>query len=181
MQQAVLVHFPDVDAVYNFTHRDPDVYFTRECYELFVESVKRAFASLSRPHCPLSLTSPVDFDDLRLSKQEREWLAKACPYFKEEYLVYLAQYRFKSDQVIATFHPKKDDPRLGRLQVEVTGPWHETILWEVPLMAVLSEIYFTTADTDWSYDGQEGVYRSSPPSPTVMCAGDIWCCSAILT
>ena len=41
MQQAVLIHFPNVDAVYHFTHRDPDVYFTRECYELFVESVKR--------------------------------------------------------------------------------------------------------------------------------------------
>ena len=40
MQQAVLTHFPNIDAVYNFTHRDPNVYFTRECYELFVESVK---------------------------------------------------------------------------------------------------------------------------------------------
>ena len=100
---------------------------------------------------------PVDFDDLRLSKQEREWLAQACPFFKDEYLVYLAQYRFKPEQVTATFHPKKDDPRLGRLQIEATGPWHETILWEVPLMAALSELFFTTVDTDWSYDGQEGM------------------------
>lgn len=43
MQQAVLRHFPDVEATYSFTHRDPDVYFTRECYNLFVESVKRTF------------------------------------------------------------------------------------------------------------------------------------------
>ena len=41
MQQAVLQHFPDVDAVYKFTHRDSDVYFTRECFDLFVESIKR--------------------------------------------------------------------------------------------------------------------------------------------
>lgn len=40
MQQAVLRHFPDVPATYKFTHRDKDVYFTRNCYELFVASVK---------------------------------------------------------------------------------------------------------------------------------------------
>lgn len=26
-------------------------------------------------------------------------------------------------------------------------------------MAVLSELYFKTADTDWTYDGQQGSYR----------------------
>ena len=46
MQQAVLVHFPNVDSVYHFTHRDTDVFFTRECYELFVESVQRTFDHL---------------------------------------------------------------------------------------------------------------------------------------
>ena len=114
------------------------------------------------PLTPLSRPSPVGFGDLRLSKQEREWLAKACPYFKEEYLVYLAQYRFKPEQVTATFYPKKDDPSLGRLHIEAAGPWHETILWEVPLMACLSEIYFTTVDKDWSYEGQEGALNVMP-------------------
>jgi len=33
--------------------------------------------------------------------------------------------------------------------------WLETILWEVPLMACLSEIYFRYADQDWDYTGQE--------------------------
>ena len=40
--------------------------------------------------------------------------------------------------------------------MSATGPWVETILWEVPLMACLSEMYFLTTDTDWNYDGQEG-------------------------
>jgi nicotinate phosphoribosyltransferase len=41
MQQAVLEHFPTVQAKYKFTHRDKDIYFSRECFDLFVESVKR--------------------------------------------------------------------------------------------------------------------------------------------
>lgn len=40
--------------------------------------------------------------------------------------------------------------------MEASGPWVETIFWEVPLMACLSETFFQTTDTDWSYDGQAG-------------------------
>ncbi|EKM52890.1 uncharacterized protein PHACADRAFT_100657 [Phanerochaete carnosa HHB-10118-sp] len=154
MQQAVLRYFPEVQATYRFTHRDKDIYFSRECYELFVESVKH-------------------FDELGLTDPEHVWLAKACPYFSAEYLNYLAKFRFKPEQVKVTFHPKdpsapvsryqppphEDGTRgrdeLGKIEIEATGPWHETILWEVPLMACLSELFFTTVDTDWSYDGQE--------------------------
>ncbi len=40
--------------------------------------------------------------------------------------------------------------------MEASGPWAEAILWEVPLMATLSEIYYITVDKDWSNDGQAG-------------------------
>ena len=46
MQQAVLKHFPEVQAVYKFTHRDNDVCFSRPCYDLFVESISRESASV---------------------------------------------------------------------------------------------------------------------------------------
>lgn len=97
------------------------------------------------------------FGELRLTTEEREWLTESVSYFKEEYIVYLAHYRFKPEQVKAVFHANEDDPNLGRLQINATGPWHETILWEVPLMSTLSELYFNTVDTDWTYDGLEGM------------------------
>ena len=46
MQQAVLHHFPDAQSTYKFTHRDTDVYFTRQCYEQFVAAIPRAHAFL---------------------------------------------------------------------------------------------------------------------------------------
>ena len=52
--------------------------------------------------------------------------------------------------------PEKNE--LGKIEIEAAGPWHETILWEVPLMSTLSELFFTTVDRDWSYDGQGGAF-----------------------
>lgn len=48
MQQAVLHHFPDVEGTYRFTHRDKDVYFTRECFDRFQRSTSRELP----PACP---------------------------------------------------------------------------------------------------------------------------------
>ena len=54
--------------------------------------------------------------------------------------------------------PRAPDSNEGRIEIEASGPWVEAIFWEVPLMATLSEIYFTTVDKDWDYDGQAGAY-----------------------
>lgn len=47
MQQAVLHHFPDAMATYRFTHRDKDVFFTRESVEEFKTVVSRKCTALS--------------------------------------------------------------------------------------------------------------------------------------
>ncbi|KAI0636175.1 nicotinate phosphoribosyltransferase [Trametes polyzona] len=145
MQQAVLQHFPGVQGTYRFTHRDKDVFFTRACFNRFQRSASQ-------------------FDKIALKPEEREWLAKACPYLKPSYLDFLSAYRFNPTQLRLRFEPIPEDAEKdaqgdgsarGHIRIDAVGPWQETILWEVPLMACLSEIYFTTVDTDWNYDGQE--------------------------
>ncbi|KAH9178346.1 nicotinate phosphoribosyltransferase [Lactarius sanguifluus] len=135
MQQAVLHHFPSVQATYRFTHRDANVYFTRPCYEQFVVAISQ-------------------FTTLSLTSDERAWLQNTCPYFKPAYIDYLSSYRFQPSQVQVTFVPREPDSDEGRIEIEASGLWAETIFWEVPLMAILSEIYFMTADKDWTNDGQ---------------------------
>ncbi len=100
----------------------------------------------------------VDFAELGVTPEEIEWLKKTCPFLKHDYIAYLSTFRLKPEQVSLEFKPKADDPSLGRIEITTTGLWVEAILWEVPLMACLSELYFLTSDRDWTYDGQEGVY-----------------------
>jgi nicotinate phosphoribosyltransferase len=97
-----------------------------------------------------------DFATIALSEDERLWLEKTCPYFTKEYLCYLSAYRFRPEQVKVKYNPVTEDNLKGKLEIDIIGPWVETILWEVPLMACLSEVYFQTTSPDWTYDGQDG-------------------------
>ena len=110
---------------------------------------------------------PAEFHNVVLTPEERVWLDKNCAYFKPDYLDYLQAYRFKPDQIHLHFEAlpedadrdaKGDKSARGRIHVNAVGPWEETILWEVPLMACLSETYFTSVDTDWDYEGQRGAF-----------------------
>ncbi|EEB87499.1 hypothetical protein MPER_15133, partial [Moniliophthora perniciosa FA553] len=161
MQQAVLHHFPSTSASYRFTNRDkPHVTFSRACYESFKSSVSR----MSSPddEQPKLTPSFLEFTQLRLTPDERIWLAETCPFFTQDYLDYLQNYRFKPEQVDIQFTPAdgqdsdSQDPKArGHIDITATGLWDETILWEVPLMACLSETYFMIDDQDWNYDSQE--------------------------
>ncbi|KAF8622569.1 hypothetical protein AX15_006917 [Amanita polypyramis BW_CC] len=134
MQQAVLHHFPQVNAKYRFTNRSRNTLSSLQCVERFRAAVS-------------------SFSGLALTPAEKEWLKRTCPYLAPDYLSYLSAYRFKPDQVDVTFIPVTDE--LGSISIEVSGLWAETILWEVPLMACLSETYFQVVVTDWDYTGQE--------------------------
>lgn len=100
----------------------------------------------------------TDFSEFTASSEEIAWLRETCPFFTDSYLSYLSKFRFKPEQVHVQFISTSGDGTRGQLEITATGLWVETILWEVPLMACLSEIYFRTADQDWSYEGQEGRY-----------------------
>ncbi len=44
---------------------------------------------------------------------------------------------------------------IGEIDLLIKGKWVETILYEIPLLALTCEAYFRFMDTDWTYDGQE--------------------------
>jgi len=139
MQQAVLRHFPDTKASYKFTLRDKNVVFTKQAFNTFQKTLDR-------------------FGELALTESEHAWLKQTCPYFTDEYLSYLRAYRFKpTEQVRVKFVPTSTDGDTGSIEIDTYGSWAETIFWEVPLMASLSEVYFQYVVTDWSYDGQKAL------------------------
>lgn len=58
-----------------------------------------------------------------------------------------------------TFHVRGEDKGadgdVGDLELQVTGLWPETILYEIPLLALTSETYFKFCDRDWNHEGQQ--------------------------
>lgn len=85
--------------------------------------------------------------NLKLTDEEREYIAR-LPFLDAEYVDYLSQFRYRPDEQVKLKYDGRD------LELEVVGEWHETILYEVPLLALISEAYFRFTDRDWSYDGQ---------------------------
>jgi nicotinate phosphoribosyltransferase len=80
---------------------------------------------------------------LQLSIEAETFLRKRCYYFDPVFIDLLKGFRFNPEEVTI----KQTG---GKLEVEIEGLWYRTVLWEVPLMAIISELYFklTSQTTD---------------------------------
>ncbi|KAG8983130.1 nicotinate phosphoribosyltransferase, partial [Tulasnella sp. 427] len=158
MQQAVLRHFPDAQVEYRFTNRSKGMKFNAACVDAIVEAVNRKGTS-AYGWTPLTHDCNLTFaglEEVFLTEDEFSWLQKSCTYFRPEYLDFLKKYRFKpKEQVIIRYLPSLETPGFGELEMEFRGLWKEAILYETPVMAIVSEAYFNHVDTDWSLAGAE--------------------------
>ncbi|EAU38574.1 hypothetical protein ATEG_01817 [Aspergillus terreus NIH2624] len=140
MQCAVLKYFPDVHVTYGFTNRTPQMKLTREAYKWLLNQMDR----LANVH---------------VTPEEIEFLKKRCPYFSPAYLDFLTTFKLKpTEQIEIHFTPTTDtgsDDDVGDIHYVVKGLWVDTILYEIPLLALTSEAYFRFCDKDWDYSNQE--------------------------
>jgi len=81
--------------------------------------------------------------------EQFDWLGVACPYLSSFYVDYLRGYRFNPEEVGIT------QDGTGKLEINVEGPWHRTILWEVPLLALVSELHFKGETVDKDSDDRD--------------------------
>lgn len=115
MQHGVVKLFPRAKAHYKFINRGKHAF-----PEGFGEALQQAVNAMS---------------GLRLTVEEKRWLATTCPYLDPTYLDFLQGYCYDPAEV----HISQEGESL---RVEVEGYWYRTILWEVPLMALISELYY---------------------------------------
>lgn len=95
-----------------------------------------------------------------MSDDELRYLRDHCPYLSPAYLEFLKEFRLSPrEQVTPAFEPvgpdDASDDVVGDARFEIRGKWVDTILYEIPMLALTSEAYFKFMDTDWSYDRQE--------------------------
>ena len=115
MQYAVVHLFSKAKAKYSFINRGKHN-FPAGFQEALQASVK-------------AMTS------LQLTKEEKNFLAFTCPYLPPTYLDFLEGYGYNADEV--NIEQSESD-----LVVTVEGYWYRTILWEVPLLSMISELYY---------------------------------------
>lgn len=115
MQNAVIKRFPYAQARYAFINRGQHAF-----PEGFGEALRREVDAMA---------------SLVLSEAEKQYLETTCPYLDPTYLDFLAGFRFNPAEVII----EQDG---SELSVTMEGLWYRTILWEVPLMALISELWY---------------------------------------
>ncbi|KAK3393753.1 Quinolinate phosphoribosyl transferase [Podospora didyma] len=141
MQCAVLKYYKDVTVSYSFTNRTPEKKLSRAAFYWLEEQVRK-------------------LGNISLSAEEHQYLKEHCPYLTPSYLEFLQEFRLRPrEQVVTKFLPVGEntgaETDIGDLDIKISGTWAETILYEIPLLALTSEAYFKFMDTDWAYDGQE--------------------------
>src|SRR5579871_6154135 len=114
MGQVVFHQFPRAVVQYRFFARTATVF-----PEGFADTLRQHLDALA---------------DLQARPEEIAWLRTRVRYLKPTYLEWLAHYRFDPHEVAVRQEG-------GRLDITATGPWYRTVFWEVPLLALVSELY----------------------------------------
>lgn len=130
MQHAVLEKFPNAYVTYEFKSRKST-------------PVNDAFISLF-------IKKLAQMDQLKCNDDEIEYV-RSLNLFSPAYIEYLRNFRFNSKNVDITV--KSLD--LKDISIKPKGLWRDEILWEVPILALISECYYETVDTNWNMDGQK--------------------------
>ena len=107
--------FPDAEVVYRFVNRGKT-----EFPEGFADALQKEVNAMRL---------------LYLTDEAELFMRRKCYYFDNVFFDLLKGFRFNPDEV--TIVQQGSD-----LSVEVHGLWYRTVLWEVPLMAMISELYF---------------------------------------
>lgn len=114
MMQCVLHHFPAAMVEYKFKCRsDADL-------SPYVDEIRREIKSL----CQLQLT------DVELG------FLSGLDYIKSDFIEFLRIFKLNSNFIDISL----DDD--NQLDITIKGPWLHTILFEVPVLAIINEIYF---------------------------------------
>ena len=111
MQQAVFHQYHDVHVSAEFRCRGDDL------LGIYADAIRAQVDAMQH---------------LRLEDDEYQWLSN-LPFFRADYLDWLRTFRYDPSQVVIT-----NDQ--GKLSIRLAGPWREVIMWEVPLLAAISEV-----------------------------------------
>ena len=121
MQNAVMKLYPHSKVKYQFINRGADKF-------------PKGFGNALKDKID-------DFTVLQLTTAEENFLREKCYFFDPVYIDFLKGFKFDPSEV-------KIKQTGSKLNVEIEGYWYRTILWEVPILALISELYFEISNSN---------------------------------
>ncbi|MDE6121595.1 MAG: nicotinate phosphoribosyltransferase, partial [Muribaculaceae bacterium] len=126
---AVIDNFPRAQVQYTFQDRADTIY---------------------PPGFAQALMEQVEMlESVVISQEEIEFMKRACPYIPLWIYDYFRGYRYSRKWV------KASQDASGHLSVTFEGTWADTILLEVKVLAIISELYYIMTGQDSAFDTAE--------------------------
>jgi len=102
--------------------------------------VKYAFTNRGKTEFPEGFAERMKEEvaamaNLKMTQEEKRYIEKRCYFFDPVFIDFLEGYRYDPKEVQIVQNG-------GELNVVIEGYWYRTVLWEVPLLAIISELYF---------------------------------------
>ena len=130
MMQAVLHQFPGAQVEYKFKCRSPGVQLAP-----YIDEIQGEIRQL----CELHFTD----DELAYMRGMR--------FIKSDFVDFLGLFKLNQKYIHLTPLPS------GEIDIRVRGPWLHTIMFEIPVLAIVSEVYYR--NTQPGLDRAEGRRR----------------------
>ena len=125
MMQVVLHHFPGAQVEYRFKCRTPGVALAP-----YVEEIREEIRALCR---------------LQLSEHELAYLG-SMRFIKSDFVDFLGLFRLNEKYIRVT------PLATGEIDITIIGPWLHTILFEIPVLSIVNEVYFRNQHAQPDYD-----------------------------
>lgn len=131
---AVIMNYPRTQVKYRFTDRNNTVY-------------PPGFAALVMEQIKM-------LESVRITDEEIDFMRRRCYYIPHWFYSFLKGFRYDSRWV------KVEQDADGHLEIEFEGRWCNTILLEVKVLAIVSELYYAVTREDKKFD-YEAYYQAS--------------------
>ncbi len=115
MMQVVLHQFPGAQVEYRFKCRNPGVNLA-----VHADEIRQEIRALC---------------NLRFQDDELAYL-RSLRFIKSDFVDFLGLFKLNEKYITVTALPT------GELEIVIEGPWLHTILFEIPVLAIVNEVYF---------------------------------------
>jgi nicotinate phosphoribosyltransferase len=124
MMQVVLHQFPGAQVEYKFKCRNPDIDVSTgkasRNLALYASEIRDEIRSLCSLH----------FQDAELA------YLQSLRFIKSDFVDFLGLFKLNEKYITVTPLPS------GEIDITIRGPWLHTILFEIPVLAIVNEVYF---------------------------------------